>query len=129
VSAKEAGLTPDEIRIGRQRVEQALKRRALPYYSAEERETLAVLRGELSRRQSAKGKARRAKEVAQVANRRQQVDLLLRYVVDEKYRKKPKSLATVMKIVDWLDGIGIPASETQVRRDIAASLKSEPLSA
>jgi hypothetical protein len=51
------------------------------------------------------------------------VNLLLRYVVDEKYRKNPKSLATVMKIVEWLDAIGIEASETQVRRDIGAVVK------
>ena len=127
MSAKKAGLTPDEIRAGRQRIEQALKPRALPVYAAEERETLALLQADFSRRQSAKAKASRAPEVAQVTYRRNHVNMLLRYVVEKKYRKNPTSPATVMKIVNWLDGIGIEASSTQVRRDIVAVLKSEPL--
>jgi hypothetical protein len=32
-----------------------------------------------------------------------------------------------MKIVEWLDEIGIEASESQVRRDIHAALKLGPL--
>jgi hypothetical protein len=49
---------------------------------------------------------------------------LLRYVIAQKYRDKPNSLETVMKIVEWLDtACGIEASETQVRRDIHAVLE------
>jgi hypothetical protein len=129
LSGKDAALTPAEQRAGRQRVEKALKPRtgALPVYSAEERQTLAILQADLGRRQSAKGKARRAADVAQVAYRRQRVNVLLRYVIEKKYRKDPTSAATIMKIVEWLDKIGMEASETQVRRDIAAILKSSPL--
>jgi hypothetical protein len=65
--------------------------------------------------------------VARVAYRRQHVNVLLRYVIDKKYRKHPKSAATIMKLVEWLDSIGIEASDSQVRRDIAAVLKSQPL--
>ena len=34
---------------------------------------------------------------------------------------------TVMKMIEWLDNIGIEASESQVRRDIHEALKSGPL--
>jgi len=127
LSAKDAGLTADEVRAARRLIEQALKPRALPVYSVAERQTLVVLKADLARRQSAKGKARRAPEVAQVAYRRQHVNILLRYVLDEKYRKNPKSAATIMKIIEWLDAIGIEASDSQVWRDITAVLKSNPL--
>jgi hypothetical protein len=127
LSAKDAGLTTEEIRAGRQRIEKARRPRALPVYSAEERQTLAILQAELARRQSAKGKASRTADVARVAYRRKHVNVLLRYVLDKKYREKPKSLGTVMKLIEWLDSIGIQASEPQVRRDIAAALESQPL--
>jgi hypothetical protein len=55
--------------------------------------------------------------------------LLLRYVVEKRYRDNPKALKTVMKIIEWLDDIGIEASEPQVRRDINAALKLGPLPA
>ena len=45
----------------------------------------------------------------------------------KRYREKPNELATVMKIIEWLDEIGIEASEPQVRRDIHAALNSGPL--
>ena len=32
-----------------------------------------------------------------------------------------------MAVIEWLDGTGIEASETQVRRDIEAALKLGPL--
>jgi hypothetical protein len=32
-----------------------------------------------------------------------------------------------MKMIEWLDNIGIEASEPQVRRDIHEALKSGPL--
>jgi hypothetical protein len=118
---------PDEIRAATDLIKQARRPRAIPFYSAEERQALAILRADFAQRQSAKGKARRAPQVAKVAHRRMRVSLLLRYVVKKKYRDDPKSLATVMEIVAQLDETGIAASESQVRRDIAAVLKTDPV--
>ena len=70
-----------------------------------------------------------AKRVAEY--RRNHVNLILRYVLPKKYRRNDKvarSANTIMDVIEWLDGIGIEASETQVRRDIEAALKQGPLS-
>src|SRR5262249_7836040 len=80
--------------------------------------------------QRARGKKSKgaAKELAR--HRRDLVNLFLRYVVDEKYRKDPTSGATIMEIINLLDTAvwhGIEASVPQVRRDIYAVLKRGPL--
>ena len=125
--AKRVELTPAEISAAEKLVTRALRPRALPLYSPEERSVLAILVSHLSLLQRARGKKSKGVAKMQAEYRRNHVNMLLRYVVDERYRKDPNSLATVMKIVDWLDQIGIEASEPQVRRDIREALKLGPL--
>ncbi|MCP4309480.1 MAG: hypothetical protein GY788_32315 [bacterium] len=123
--ADKAQLTPCEERMGRHLVDSVHKTRdlGLPYYSDAERMTVAILRAELSRQQSIKGKKGRAKITAEVDFRRQRVNILLRYVIPQTYRDDPTSEKTVMYIVDFLDSLGMEASNTQVRRDIKWALK------
>jgi hypothetical protein len=116
-----------EISAAEQLVTRAMRPRALPFYSQEERSALAILVAHLSLLQRARGKRSKGVAKEQAEYRRNHVNVLLRYVVDERYRKDPNSLATVMKIVQWLDDTGIEASETQVRRDIHKVLKLGPL--
>jgi hypothetical protein len=85
------------------------------------------LTADLSHRQRIKGKKSKGAAKAYAQYRRNHVNLLLRYVVDKRFRANPKTLPTVMKIIEWLDEIGIEASEPQVRRDIHTALKSGPL--
>src|SRR5262249_43675163 len=101
--------------------------RAIPIYSPEERLVLAILAANYSRLQRARGKKSKGAAKAKAEHRRNHVNLLLRYVVDKRCRKNPNALATVMKIIDRLDEIGIEASEPQVRRDIHAALELGPL--
>jgi hypothetical protein len=125
-SSKDAELSPAEILAAERLLERALAPRAIPNYSPEERWALAILVAD----QKARGKKSKSPAKQQAEYRRNQVNLILRYVVDKKCRrdvKTAKSLKTVMTIVEWLDGIGIEASETQVRRDIAAALDWGPL--
>lgn len=64
------------------------------------------------------------------AFRRDRVNLLLRYVLEKKYRKDKKAATsnrTVMKLIQWLDDTGIVATVSQVRRDIHEALKRGPL--
>jgi hypothetical protein len=124
----DADLTPEEMRTAEALLESALAWRALPDYSPTERLVLAILAANLSRQQSIRGKKSRSAAKQQVENRRQSVNLLLRYVVKQKCRDDPNSLQTVMTIVDWLDtACGIVASDAKVRRDIHAVLKLGPL--
>jgi hypothetical protein len=129
MSARDAKavLTQPEIRAAQKLLEQTLRWRALPVYTREERFALAILAANHSLQQRVRGKKSigAAKEKAEY--RRAHVNLLLRYVVDKKYRKEPNTLATVMEIVKRLDEFGIEASEPQVRRDIHTALKSGPL--
>ena len=128
IAAKDAELTQAEIYAAGKLVERALQRRAgYKFYPPEERLVLAILAANYSQQQSARGKKGRRAEKERAELRRGHVNLLLRYVVDKKYRDRPKSLATVMKLIEWLDGINIEASESQVRRDIHAALESGPL--
>jgi hypothetical protein len=125
-SAKDADLSRAEILAAEGLLERARAWRAIPDYSAEERWALAILVAD----QKARGKKSKSPAKRKAAYRRNHVNLLLRYVVDKKYRrdaKIAKSAKTVMTIIDWLDGIGIEASETQVRRDIEAALEQGPL--
>jgi hypothetical protein len=124
--AKRAELVPAEIRAAEKLVKQALRPRALPFYSAEERLVLAILVANLSLVQRSRGMKSKGAAKEQAERRRNHVNLLL-YVIEERYRQKPNTNATIMKIVDWLDKIGIEASEPQVRRDIQAALKLGPL--
>jgi hypothetical protein len=81
--------------------------------------------------QKMRGKKSKSPEKRQAEYRRNRVNLLLRYVINKKYRrdeKVAKSAKTIMAIIDWLDATGIEASETQVRRDIEAALALGPLS-
>jgi hypothetical protein len=123
MSATDADLTQAEVRAAATLLESALRWRAIPAYSPEERLVLAILAADLSKRQRIKAKKGRELATAKVEYRRNHVNLLLRYVVDKKYRTEPKKLMTVMKIIERLDEIGIEASESQVRRDILAVLK------
>jgi membrane glycosyltransferase len=130
MSGKHIELTPEEIRAAENLIESAMQTRAIPYYSPDERLALAILTANYSQLQRARGRKSKsaAKQLAQY--RRNHVNLLLRYVIDRKYRqdeRTAKSLATVMAVVDWLDGIKIEASEPQVRRDIHAALRRGPL--
>jgi hypothetical protein len=104
-----------------------MQERVIPIYSPEERFVLAILAANLSRTQRARGKKSKGATKERAEYRRNHVNLLLRYVLEKKYRAEPRKLATVMKLVQWLDEIGIEASETQVRRDIHAALELGPL--
>ena len=123
MSVKDAELTQAEIRAAEKLLEQTLQPRAIPIYSPEERLVLAILAANYSQRQRARAKKSKGVVKLEAEYRRNHVNLLLRYVVEQKYRRDPKKLMTVMKIIEWLDEIGIEASEPQVRRDIHAALK------
>jgi hypothetical protein len=117
-------LTPEEMRAAEALLESALAWRALPDYSPTERLVLAILAANLSRQQRIRGKKSKNAAKLQAENRRRTVNLLLRYVVEQKCRDNPRSLQTVMTLIDWLDAAcGIEASEAQVRRDIHAVLE------
>ena len=120
-------LTQAEIHAAKKLVERALQLRVLPFYSPEERLVLAILVANCSQQQRARGKKSKGAAKEQAKYRRNHVNMLLRYVVDKRYRGNPNSAMTVVKIIEWLDEIGIEASEPQVRRDIHAALKSGPL--
>jgi hypothetical protein len=125
-SAKDAELSPAEILAAERLLDRALAWRAIPDYSPEERWALAILVAD----QKARGKKSKSPAKRQAEYRRGHVNLILRYVLDKKYRRDDKaarSAKTVMAIIGWLDGIGIEASETQVRRDIEAALDLGPL--
>ena len=126
MSAKDADLSEGEILAAERLRDRALAWRALPYYSPEERLALAILVADVK----ARGKKSQSPAKRQAEYRRNHVNLILRYVVDSRYRKDEKaakSLKTVMTIIDWLDNIGIEASESQVRRDIKEALGRGPL--
>jgi hypothetical protein len=123
MSAKDANLTFAEIRAAERLIGRALAPRAIPFYSPEERLVVAILAANYSRLQRARGKKSRGAVKEKAEYRKNHVNLLLRYVVAKRYRDRPNSAATVMKIVEWLDDIGIEASDPQVRRDIHAALK------
>jgi hypothetical protein len=128
--ADHAGLTQAEIRSAGRLVDRALAERALPVYSLEERMVLAILVADLSRQQRLRGKKSRSAAVQNAAFRRDRVNLLLRYVLEKKYRKDRKaaiSNRTVMKLIEWLDETGIVATDRQVRLDIHDALKRGPL--
>jgi hypothetical protein len=127
VSTKDAELTQAEIRVAGKLLERTLQWRAIPVYSPEERFVLALLAAYHSRLQRARGKKSLGAEKENAEYRRFHVNLLLRHMVPQRYRDKPGNLGTVMKIVEWLDDIGIEASDPQVRRDIRAALKLGPL--
>jgi hypothetical protein len=129
MSAKDAKavLTQPEIHAAEKFLEHTLRPRGLPIYTWEERFALAILAANYSLQQRVRGKKSIGAAKAAAEYRRNHVNLLLRYVVDKRYRKNPNTTATVMKIVEWLDEIGIEASESQVRRDIHAALKLGPL--
>lgn len=125
-NAKDAELSPAEILAAERLLDRALAWRAIPDYSPEERWALAILVAD----QKARGKRSKSPAKQKAEYRRNQVNLILRYVVDKKHRrdaKAAKSLNTIMTIIERLDGIGIEASETQVRRDIGAALDRGPL--
>ena len=126
-AAKRAGLTQAGIAAAGKLVEQALHRRSYEYYSDEELGVLAILVAYHSYQQRARGKKGREAAKEQANYRRADVNFLLRFIVNKKYRQKPKTAATVMKIIELLDEWGIEATETQVRRDIAAALELGPL--
>ena len=126
-AAKRAGLTQAGITAAGKLVEQALHRRGYEYHSDEELGVLAILVAYHSYQQRARGKKGREAAKEQANYRRADVNFLLRFIVNKKYRQKPRSLATVMKIIDFLDGFEIEASEPQVRRDIRAILRIAPL--
>jgi hypothetical protein len=126
-SLKHANLTQEEIASAEKLVIHALSWRGLGYFGYGARSVLAILAANYRLQQRARGKKSRgaAKERAEL--RRGRVNILLRYVVNKKYRERPTSSATIMEIIGWLDGLGDEASESQVRRDIHAALKRGPL--
>ena len=119
--------TPAEVGAARDLITRAQRPRALPIYSAEEWNALVLVAANFSLRQGVKAKKGTALRCAVSNYRREHVNLLLRYVLPKRYRQRPNSLATRMRIVAHLDKCGITASETQVRRDINKSLKRGPL--
>lgn len=127
MAAIDANLTRAEIHAAEQLLERALQPRVVQFYSPQERFALAILAANYSQLQRARAKKSKGAVKKHAEYRRNHVNMLLRYVVEKRYRDDPKSLATIMKIVEWLDDIGIEASEPQVRRDIRAALKSHPL--
>jgi hypothetical protein len=126
-AAERAGLTQAKIAAAGKLVEQALHRRGYEYYSNKELWVLAILVAYHSYQQRARGKKSGGAAKKEAERRRRLVSMFLRVVVDEKYRQKPKTSATVMKIIGLLDEWGYEAGETQVRRDIDAALKLWPL--
>ncbi len=127
MSVKVAELTQAEIRAAEKLIKRALQPRVLPFYRPEERLVLAILAANYSLQQSLRGRKSKGAAKKKAEYRRSHVNILLRYVVDKRCRENPNTTATVMKIVGWLDDIGIEASESQVRRDIHAALKLGPL--
>jgi hypothetical protein len=128
--ADHAGLSQAEIRSAGRLVDRALTERALPVYSWEERMVLAILVADLSRQQRLRGQKSTSAAKRDAAFRRDRVNLLLRYVLDKKFRKDERAATsnrTVMKLIQWLDDTGIVATDTQVRRDIHEVLKRGPL--
>jgi hypothetical protein len=123
MSAKDAELSAEEINAAEGVRDRALAWRGIPVYSTEERWALAILAADVK----ARGKKSKSVAKRQAEYRRNHVNLILRYVVESKYRKDPKSLKTVMKIIGWLDVVGIEANDTQVRRDIKDALGRGPL--
>jgi hypothetical protein len=121
------GLTQSDIDTAKELILKALQPRVLTCYSDEEIKVLAILEGYISLLQQAKAKRSKGEAKTKAAYRRDHVNMLLRYVVNKKYRKNPNTDPTVMEIINWLDEIGIEASVSQVRRDIHAALKSGPL--
>lgn len=122
---KDAELTRAEIGFAKGLIVRALKPRFLPVYSTEERLVLAILTANLSLRLSTAGKKGGSARVTKTNYRKAHVNILLRYVIPKRYRdnNNANSLATRMKIIEWLEKIGIEASVSQVWRDIRAALK------
>jgi hypothetical protein len=130
VHADHAGLSQAEIRSAERLVDSAMAPRALPFYTPEERMVLAILAADLSRRQRLRGSKSTSAAKRAAAFRRDRVNLLLRYVLEKKFRKTEQAATsnrTVMKLIEWLDETGIVATESQVRRDIHEVLKRGPL--
>jgi hypothetical protein len=126
MSKKDRVLTNAEVDAAERLLERALRWRGLPYYSAEERMALAILAAD----QRIKGRKGRLAAKKETEHRNIRVNLLLRYVIEPKFRcdeKTARSTRTVMEIIDWLDSTGMAASEPQVRRAIADALKQGPL--
>lgn len=126
-SVHATNLSKAEIDYAKALIRRAKRPRALPVCSTEERLILAILAADLSLRQAAKGRQGSAKRSAPAQRRQAHVNILLRHVVHKRYRTAPRSAATRMEIIRQLDEIGIEASDTQVRRDIDATLKLGPL--
>jgi hypothetical protein len=126
-SLKQANLTQEEIACAEKLVIHALSYRGLGYFGYEDRSVLAILDANFRLLQQARGRKSKGAVKERAELRRFRVNILLD-AVDEKYRKDPTSLATVMEIIDWLYGLGDEASEPQVRRSIHAALKLSPLS-
>ena len=125
MSSNSPELTQAEIHAADKLIERAM--RPAGVYDADERWVRAILAANFIRQQRARGKKSKGPVKVKAEYRRNWVNLLLHYVVDNKYRNSPTTTATIMKIVDCLDQIGIEASDTQVRRDIINVLKSSPL--
>ena len=126
-SLKHANLTQEEIASAEKLVIHALSYQGLGYFGYEARSVLAILAANRRLLQQARGRKSKGSAKERASMRRDRVNILLQYVVHEKYRKNPTSLATVMEIVGWLDRLGYEASEPQVRRDIHAVLELDPL--
>ena len=118
-------LTEAEILAADKLIERAM--RPAGVYDPDERWARAILVANFSREQRARGIKGRSAEKAKAERRTNLVELLLRYVVDKKYRNKPTSAVTVAMIIDLLDSYGIEAGDPQVRRSISAALKRGPL--
>src|SRR3954453_6006578 len=85
-------LTSQEMRAAEALVDSALAWRALPDYSPRERMVLAILAADLSRQQRIRGGKSKNAAKLEAENRRERVNLLLRYVVPQACRDDPNSL-------------------------------------
>lgn len=109
---------------------EALLRGALSKAIPETRDeelALAVWEASRSRVQSDVAKAGRGEATRRATRRINHVDIILRYLLDRKYRSHPKSARTIQRIRELLHEIGIEARESTIRRDVNKALLRGPL--
>jgi len=119
------GLTNFDIDAAKELIIQALHPGAIR--TPEELQVLAILEAYISLVQQAKGRRSKGKLKEKAERRRCHVNLLLRYKLENRLREAPTGAETLMKLIEWLDILGIEASVTQVRRDVQAVLSLGPL--
>jgi hypothetical protein len=120
-----SGLTQSDVDAAKELILQAMHPGAIR--TPEELGVLAILEAYISLVQQAKGKRSKGAGKTKAAVIRFHVNRLLRTVLDMRFRKEPTSAATIMKIIEGLDLVGIEASESQVRRAIYSAVELAPI--